>query len=61
MWKWNFATGSIAAAQNFRIASCPWWPTPSGSNIDGPTGSSMTASSAYSASHSSRLPRETAE
>src|SRR4051794_35255856 len=57
----NWPIGAIAASQNARMPSCPRWPLPSGSNIDGPTGSSMTASSAYTVSHSSRSPLATAE
>ena len=57
----NFSIGSIASFQNAEMPSWPWWPLPSGSNIDGPTGSSSTASSAYTVSHSARSPLATAE
>ncbi len=57
----NLAIGAMARCQNAVMPSCPRWPLPSGSNIDGPTGSSMTASSAYTVSHSARSPLATAE
>ena len=57
----KLAIGAIACSQNARIPAWPRWPAPSGSNIDRPTGSSMTASSAYTVSHSSRSPFATAE
>ncbi|MNG36178.1 hypothetical protein D3C84_1231270 [compost metagenome] len=42
----NLSIGAIALSQNAEMPACPWWPLPSGSNIEGPTGSSRTASSA---------------
>ena len=57
MVKWKVSIGAIAIAQNARIPSWPRWPLPSGSNIDGPTGSSITASSAYTVSHSLEVAR----
>ena len=59
--KRKVAIGSIARRQNAAMPSWPWWPRPSGSNIEGPTGSSSTASSAYTPCHSSRSPLATAE
>ena len=57
--KWNSLTGAIAMSQNALTPSRPWWPLPSGSKKEGPTGSSMTASSAHRVSHSSFCLRET--
>ena len=54
------ATGAMAASQKALIASLPRCPPPRGSKNDGPTGSSSTASSAKSASHSCFALRTTA-
>ena len=55
------AIGAMASSQKALIPSWPWCPRPSGSNMEGPTGSSSTASSAYTVSHSARSPFATAE
>ena len=57
----NVAIGAIASSQNAEMPAWPRWPCPCSSNIDGPTGSSSTASSAYTVSHSARSPLATAE
>src|SRR5882757_6609236 len=51
---------ATVVSQNAEIAAWPRRPLPSGSNSDGPTGSSTTASGANSANHSSFAPRDTA-
>jgi len=58
----DVAIGAIARFQNAEMPSCPRWPRPCSSNIDGPTGSSRTASSAYTSTdrrHSYRPTRST--
>ena len=57
----NVSIGSMASFQKAEMPSWPRCPLPSSSNIDGPTGSSITASSAYTVSHSARSPLATAE
>ena len=58
--KWNRLIAPKFLSQNRPIPSCPWWPWPSGSSLDGPTGSCTTASGANRASHSSLRPAATA-
>ena len=59
-WKWNRLTAPKFRSQNFLIPACPWWPLPSGSSGEGPTGSSTIALAANKASHSSLRPAATA-
>ena len=59
-WKWNRLTAPKFRSQNRLIPACPWWPPPSGSSGEGPTGSSTTASAANRASQSSLRPPATA-
>src|ERR1017187_4753607 len=43
-WKWYWLTEPTYSSQNLPIPPCPRCPLPSGSSIDGPTGSSTRAS-----------------
>src|SRR5690606_13976498 len=58
--KANRSTFAIVMSQNAEIPSRPWWPLPSSSNPDGPTGSSTTAAGSKRASQRCLSPAVTA-